>query len=252
MGPLVAIPVFNEERYLPRVLRAVRRYATDILVVDDGSTDRTREVLQHSEDIHLIRHPENRGYGQSIIDALSFAAEAGYEWVITIDCDEQHEPAQIPAFVREIQRDRYDLISGSRYLCGHKDDDAPPTDRRRINQTINLLLEQILGLRLTDSFCGFKAHRVAAMQRLWLDEPGYAFPLQFWVEAVRAQLRIGEIPVRRIYRDRSREFGGTLDNPSARLQHYLEVFLDALRREHQVPQPARRPAAPRCCCSTCR
>ena len=95
---------------------------------------------------------------------------------------------------------------------------------------VNRLLDQILGLRLTDSFCGFKAHRVAAMRALSLDEPGYAFPLQFWAQCVRAGLRIRELPVRRIYRDTSREFGGTLDDPAARLLHYLAVFVRELER----------------------
>lgn len=246
MRVLVAIPVYNERRYVLRVLDAVRRYARDILVIDDGSTDGTAALLGTQGDIHLIRHPENRGYGQSLIDAFAFAAARGYEWVITLDCDEQHEPAQIPDFLREIARDDADVISGSRYLSPHPDDDPPPPERRQINRIIAGLLEPLLGLRLTDAFCGFKAHRVAAMRRLRLDEPGYAFPLQFWVECGRADLRIREIPVRRIYRDRSREFGGTLDDPSARLQHYLEVLLDALRRE-----PALTPAARSMPCAQC-
>jgi dolichol-phosphate mannosyltransferase len=248
MRPLIAIPVYNEERHIERVLEAVRRYAKDILVVDDGSSDSTSNVLGRRNDIDLITHPENRGYGQSLIDAFRFAERAGYEWVITMDCDEQHEPAQIPDFIRQIEYGAYDLISGSRYLGAHDDDDAPPVDRRRINHTVNLLIEQTLGLTLTDAFCGFKAHRVSAMRRLHLDEPGYAFPLQFWVECVRADLRIHEIPVRRIYRDRSREFGGTLDDPGARLQHYLEVFVDAMRREQHVARPRTRS---HCCSDPC-
>ena len=101
-------------------------------------------------------------------------------------------------------------------------------------------------MKLTDSFCGFKAHRVAAVRRLRLDEPGYAFPLQFWVQCARAGLRIKEIPVRRIYLDTRREFGGTLDDPAARLQHYLEVLLRE-RRPGTADRPARRAAATRRC-----
>ncbi len=231
MKTLVAIPVYNEARHLPGVLDAVRRYARDILVVNDGSTDATPELLARRRDVCVITHPENRGYGQSVIDAFVFADAHGYDWVITIDCDEQHEPRRIPAFLADAGRDDADIISGSRYLRPHPEDDAPPADRLRINETINNLLDQILGLRLTDSFCGFKAHRVAALRHLRLDEPGYAFPLQFWVQCVRAGLRIREIPVRRIYRDRSREFGGTLDDPAERLQHYLIVFVRELLRE---------------------
>ena len=231
MRCLVAIPVYNEERYLRGVLDAVARYADDILVVDDGSTDATPALLAERTDVNRITHRENRGYGQSLIDAFGFADRHGFDWVITIDCDAQHEPAQIPDFLAEIARERADVISGSRYLRTHADDDPPPPERRQINRTITLMLSQILGLELTDSFCGFKAHRVAAMRGLELDEPGYAFPLQFWVQCVRAGLRVRELPVHRIYRDTSREFGGTLDDPAARLQHYLEVFVRELRRE---------------------
>jgi len=241
---LVTIPVFNEQRYLPGVLAAVRRYASDILVVDDGSTDATPELLRRERGLHVITHPENRGYGQSLIDAFAFAAARDYEWVITLDCDEQHEPAQIPDFMAAAVCGDADVISGSRYLRAFPDDDVPPPERRRINETVNGLLRQVLGLELTDSFCGFKAHRVCAMQRLMLDEPGYAFPLQFWVQCTRAGLRIRELPVRRIYRDQSREFGGTLDDPAARLVHYLAVFMRELRRE---PTPAS-DACPRSVC----
>ncbi len=231
MNVLVAIPVYNEARFLPGVLAAVRRHGHDILVINDGSTDDTAELLRRAPGLHVITHPENRGYGQSLIDAFAFANVHGYDWVITLDCDEQHEPGRIPEFVAAAQADDVDVISGSRYLTRFDDDDEAPFDRRKINHTINLLLDQVLGLRLTDSFCGFKAHRVAAMRKLWLDEPGYAFPLQFWVQCIRAELRVRELPVRRIYRDKSREFGGTLDDPAARLQHYLEVFVSELRRE---------------------
>jgi glycosyltransferase involved in cell wall biosynthesis len=227
---LVAIPVYNEEPHLSGVLAAVRRYAADVLVVNDGSTDRTAALLAQRADVYTITHPLNRGYGQSLIDAFQFAARGPYDWVITLDCDEQHEPERIPAFVSAARCDDADVISGSRYLQEQPGDDVPPADRRRINLLINGLLEQLVGLRLTDSFCGFKAYRVSALHRLRLTEPGYAFPLQFWVQCVRAGLRIREIPVARVYRDRSRAFGGALDDPAARLQHYLEVLVAELCR----------------------
>lgn len=234
MKHLIAIPVFNEAAHVERVVDAVRSYAGDILLIDDGSTDETPALLRKLSDACVITHPENRGYGQSLIDAFDFAARRRYDWILTLDCDEQHEPAQIPDFFDAIRRGGADIISGSRYLAADDADDPAPPERLRINQTINVLVEQILGLHLTDSFCGFKAMRVAALRRLALDEPGYAFPLQFWVQCVRAGLRVVELPVRRIYRDASRTFGGTLDDPAARLTHYLSVFVRELCREHVV------------------
>ncbi|MFN0135559.1 MAG: glycosyltransferase family 2 protein, partial [Phycisphaerae bacterium] len=204
--------------------------ATDILVIDDGSIDGTARILRSASGVATITHPENRGYGQSVIDAIRYADGCGYDWVVTMDCDEQHEPERIPDFLAAAARDDADVVSGSRYLVSFPGDDEPPAERLRINQSVNTLLDQVLGLRLTDSFCGFKAHRVAAMRQLRLDEPGYAFPLQFWVECMRAELRVCELPVRRIYRDRNRQFGGTLDDPASRMEHYLDVFVQALQR----------------------
>jgi len=221
---LIAIPVYNERKYVERVLGKVLGFHRDVLLVDDGSTDGTGDLLAARSDIQLIRHAKNSGYGQSLIDAFGYADEHGYDWVITMDCDEQHEPERIPDFLTAIKADQWDLISGSRYLRPSKDDDLPPGDRRTVNATITAMLNDTFGLKLTDSFCGFKAHRVSAMRRLRLTETGYAFPLQLWPQVIRAEFRITEIPVRRIYNDPSRSFGGVLDDATARLRHYLDVF----------------------------
>ena len=237
MDHLVAIPVYNEEQYVDDVLREVRKHTADVLVIDDGSTDATPQRLAALEGIFRITHPENRGYGQSLIDAFCFAARRGYDWVITMDCDEQHEPSRIPHFVVEAENDRADIISGSRYLQVLPDDSMPPSDRQAINARITRLLNDVLGLSLTDAFCGFKAYRVAALRRLRLTIPGYAMPMQFWVQAVRAGLRIVETPVRLIYKDPTRHFGGTLDDPEARVNYYLDVLVSELAND-AFPAPS--------------
>jgi glycosyltransferase involved in cell wall biosynthesis len=235
---LIAVPVFNERKYVGHVLDDILRYSpNELLVVDDGSTDGTGEYLAARSDIHLIRHNPNAGYGQSLIDAFQYADRAGYDWVITMDCDEQHEPEMIPHFIREIETDRWDIISGSRYMQARKDDDLPPADRRSINVTITTILNDLFPLNLTDSFCGYKAHRVSAMRRLRLDVPGYAFPLQLWPQVATAKLRLTEIPVRLIYNDPNRHFGGTLDDAGNRLRHYLDVLKNEVSRLAENPLP---------------
>ncbi|MEO1009002.1 MAG: glycosyltransferase family 2 protein [Planctomycetota bacterium] len=236
MRTLLAIPVYNEEKYLRRVLSRVLERVPDVLVIDDGSQDATPTMLAEHP-VEVIRHAHNRGYGNSLLDAFRWAAVDGFDWVITMDCDEQHEPAAIPDFLRAIERDDLDVISGSRYLDAHPENDAPPADRRAINLTITEELNRRLGLSLTDAFCGFKAYRVSALQRLTLDVSGYAFPMQFWVQAVAAGLRIGEVPVRLIYNDATRSFGGPLDDRDHRLAHYREVLHAELERcADRLPQ----------------
>jgi dolichol-phosphate mannosyltransferase len=251
---LIAIPVYNERKYVTPVLDKIRRFHRDLLVIDDGSTDGTGEILAEQATagkIKLIRHPENRGYGQSLIDAFAFADRHGYDWVITMDCDEQHEPEMIPVFKREICRDDADILSGSRYLKNRADDDLPPGDRRAINSELTATLNELFHFNITDAFCGFKAHRVEAMRRLRLDIPGYAFPMQLWPQVHAAGLRVREIPVRLIYNDPTRHFGGMLDDAQRRLQHYRDVLDSEMRRLRDEPLQTSAAAAVEssgCCC----
>lgn len=240
MRLLIAIPVHNEQKYVDRVLNEIRRYHDDILVVDDGSEDQTPQILAQRTDVvtgelKVIRHATNLGYGQSLIDAFAYADEQGYDWVITMDCDEQHEPARIPDFIAAIESDRWDVISGSRYLDPRGDDDLPPGDRRSINATITKVMNELFDLHITDAFCGYKAHRVSAMRRLRLTEPGYAFPMQLWPQIWSAELRLTELPVRLIYNDPNRHFGGSLDDAGNRLRHYMDVLKSELRRLAEHP-----------------
>lgn len=229
MKTLVAIPVYNEQHYVQGVLEQVRRFAGDVLVIDDGSTDDT-PLLVARHPVAVIRHAVNRGYGRSIRDAFRWADCYGYDWLITMDCDEQHEPANLPSFYRAIGCNDADVISGSRYLdhalCG----DQPPPDRRAINATMTQLINARLGLAITDAFCGFKAYRVAALKGLAFDESGYAFPLQFWVQAAAHDRRITEVPIRLIYKDANRSFGGPLDDAGKRLTHYRRVLDDEVAK----------------------
>jgi glycosyltransferase involved in cell wall biosynthesis len=251
---LIAVPVYNEQKYLGPVLDKIKRHHGDILVIDDGSTDGTAEILAARDDVKTLRHAINRGYGQSLIDAFTWADAKGYDWVITIDCDEQHEPERIPDFIREIGTDQWDIVSGSRYLRPDSEDDLPPVDRRSINATITAQLNELFEFGITDAFCGYKAQRVSAMRQLQLDEPGYAFPLQLWPRAAMAGLRIKEIPVRLIYNDPTRHFGGLLDDASERLRHYTEVLQRELSRGSKVatipaiPETGACPAGAPCGC----
>jgi dolichol-phosphate mannosyltransferase len=245
---LIAIPVFNERKYVQKVLSKVLGIHREVVLIDDGSTDGTAELLGRRKDIHLIRHAKNQGYGQSLIDGFEYAEHCGYDWVITMDCDEQHEPERIPDFVRAIETDRWDVISGSRYLQPSTSDDLPPGDRRTINATITTMLNQTFEWDLTDSFCGFKAHRVSAMRKLRLTETGYAFPMQLWPQVYRAGLRVTEIPVRLIYNDPTRTFGGVLDDAQHRLRHYLDVFNNELTAPMDFEPREAAGAEAYCCC----
>ena len=222
---VVAIPVYNEEKYLDIVIDRVKEFANNILIIDDGSTDKTPELLKSHRDISIIRHETNTGYGRSLIDALEHAKVNEFDWIITMDCDLQHEPETLPLFYKYIKENQYDIISGSRYMRPvDRYGICPPKSRAVINQKITNLLKQAVGLELTDSFCGFKAYRVDFFNRMNLTINGYAFPLQVWVQVAKLAGRLTEIPVKMIYSDTMRSFGESLDDPNNRLTYYMNTL----------------------------
>ncbi len=225
MNWLTAIPIFNEAPHIRSVLSEVRRYSPNILVIDDGSTDETPRLLADEPGIRAVTHATNRGYGAALMTAFREALRAEVDVLVTMDCDGQHEPSRIPVLLEAISG--VDIVSGSRYLRDFYQNTPAPDDRRRINATITRYLNERYGLNLTDAFCGFKAYRRSALERLHITEKGWGMPLQLWVQAARLKLRIREIGVPRLYLDPKRAFGGVLDNADERLAYYHRVIEEA-------------------------
>jgi dolichol-phosphate mannosyltransferase len=222
---LTALPVYNEARTLPGVLRDVRRVAPEVLVVNDGSTDGTGDFLARQAGLHVVEHPRNRGYGAALASAFDYALRNGFDALVTIDSDGQHDPSRIPCLLRRL--DAAEIVSGSRYLRDLAGDVPAPSDRRFVNRQITRELNERFGLELTDAFCGFKAYRRSALARLRITESGWGMPLQVWVQAARLGLRVVEVAVPRVYLDPSRTFGGRLDDATQRLVYYRRVIEEA-------------------------
>ena len=145
------------------------------------------------------------------------------------------------AVLLEALDSKTDIVSGSRYLRDFRQTTLPtPQDRRQINQIITSELNDTLGIHITDAFCGFKAYRRAALEKLHIAETGWGMPLQLWVQAAFHCLRIKEVGVPRLYLDPNRSFGGGLDDANERLAYYRRVIEEALAEETRA-----------CCRFTC-
>ena len=226
---LTALPVYNEAAHVEQVLDEVLKVTPDVLVVDDGSHDGTSAVLAaralRPADIRLVRHPVNRGYGAALATAFAETLAGDWDGLVTIDCDGQHQPRLIPAFVAAATvAGGPAIVSGSRYLKRFPGDSRPPEARQRINAEITAELNRRLGLGITDAFCGFKAYSRRALEALEVTETGYAMPLEVWVRAAAAGLEVAELAVPLVYLDESRSFGGALDDAQTRLAYYRRVL----------------------------
>ena len=229
MNAAVLIPVFNEESTVGSVLDQVRmHFDGTITVVDDGSTDRTPDILAARSDVRVVTLPYNCGYGCALATGFADAREIGVDSLITMDCDGQHEPAHIPEFFAALA-ECGDVVSGSRYLPQSRAVGTAPGRRREVNRIVTEAINSVTGWGITDAFCGFKAYRLARLDGMELAEAGYAMPLELWAKVYRGGLSVREIPVERIYCDYDRTFGAELDDPLLRLEYYLAVWHRALQ-----------------------
>jgi glycosyltransferase involved in cell wall biosynthesis len=244
---LAALPVYNEVGYVGQVLDEVSKYAPHVLVVNDGSSDGTREILDSRRDIAVVHHEQNRGYGAALRTAFQYAIEEGYERIVTLDCDGQHQPKRLPRFYSACHN--VDIVSGSRYLKQYDGDSVPPAQRLFINKQVTKRINDLFYWNLTDAFCGFKAYRTEALRHLDITVDGYAMPLELWTQAAMTGLSVLEVPVPLIYLDESRSFGGALDDGSVRLAYYNRVIDDSIQamrdRGYSLPR------APAICSGEC-
>jgi glycosyltransferase involved in cell wall biosynthesis len=223
----VIVPVYNEVEYVKPVLEGLRKFwFGEVIVIDDGSTDGSTEYLTSLDDILLVPHAENLGYGQSLIDAIKFARFTGIQRFVTMDADGQHQPEDIPRFFKEL--DFVDFVSGSRYRPETRVISSAPEDRQHINHVLTEEIDKVTDYAITDAFCGLKGYRMDIFDRIELTEPGYAICVEFWAKAHRAGLTMVELPVERVYHDLHRSFGPELDDPDRRLAYYLDAWNRAL------------------------
>ncbi|HPN33252.1 MAG TPA: glycosyltransferase family 2 protein [bacterium] len=195
---LLAIPVYNEAGHLPRVLAGVLQLmdSQDVLIIDDGSTDGTLAEIEHLG-LNTLRHPQNEGKGFSLLQAWRYAKEREYDWLLCMDGDGQHDPADIPLFIQHIARDQADVFLGDRMQrAGHM-----PLQRQWSNRLSSLILSLLInnGQRLTDTQCGFRALRVSMLQNAWFREKGFQFESEVLLVLGRRGRRIRQIPIQTRY-----------------------------------------------------
>lgn len=210
----VIIPAYNNGRTLKSLIRATLSYTTRIIVVNDGSNDNTAELLREFKDkIQIISYAKNRGKGAALKKGLLKAGELGYEYVITLDADGQHDPAEIPKFLEA-------LTPGEKVMMiGNRDMNGPHIPKKSIfgRKFSNFWVKLETGRELMDTQSGYRLYTVAAMNQFRFMTVKYDFELESLVRWVWRGYPVKIVDIAVYY-----------PPPAERISHF-KAFQDNLR-----------------------
>lgn len=192
---LVLMPTYNNASTLLQVIAAVRRFADDILVVNDGSTDETAALLASQPDVHVIAYERNRGKGYALKTGLREAAHLGYAYAITIDSDGQHYADDIAVFVEATEQSPNTLFVGARNLQA----DNMPSKNTFANKFSNFWYWAETGIKLTDTQSGFRLYPLAGLADTHFITSRYEFEVEVLVRAAWKGIKVVNVPIKVYY-----------------------------------------------------
>ncbi|MBM3238165.1 glycosyltransferase family 2 protein [Candidatus Poribacteria bacterium] len=196
MKTCLLLPAYNEAKTIGRIISEARTYIESIIVIDDGSIDNTAQIA-HEQDVVVLQHEVNRGKGMALRSGFEYALEHGYEVIITMDSDGQHEPADIPRFLARLQENNADILLGARVLERRR----MPLHRRLNNKLISEIGSWLCGQRIVDFQSGFRLIKSKVLQSITLETVRYETESEFLIKAGRMGFRIETLPIRTIYED---------------------------------------------------
>jgi len=202
LKPLVILPTYNERETLPVLLiKILGQEIFDILIIDDNSTDGTKEIARTWKEkdprVNLIERPGKLGLGTAYIDGFKWALKRNYDCMIEMDSDLSHNPNDLPRFLFEIEKGT-DLVIGSRYLWGTISVVGWDFRRLLLSRFGNFYASTILGIKVSDMTSGYRAYSRQALEGIDLDSvrsEGYAFQIEMAYHIKMAGFSIKEIPI---------------------------------------------------------
>ena len=187
MVRVACIPAFNEEKTIGKVVVRAQKFVDRVLVCDDGSSDMTAAIAEKLG-ATVIRHEQNMGKGEAFRSLFAACRDMGADVMITVDGDDQHDPADIPKLVDPLVRGASDIVIGARF---HGENKGIPGYRKAGNRLLNAVT--VGGVSDTQS--GFRAYNKKAIDTLRPSESGMGVDSEMLMDAVRQGLRVMEVPV---------------------------------------------------------
>jgi len=191
----IVIPAHNEARNISKVIDEVRRYAKNIIVIDDGSKDKTYDIVKKKKNVVALKHIVNLGKGSALKTGCDYAIMNDADKIVVLDSDGQHDPKEIPKFLRNLGK--YDIVFGYRKL-----DKKMPFVMKLGNYSINKITTLLYGIKLNDTQSGYRAFTNKAYKKVRWESSNYAMESEMIVKAARRKLKYKEIPIETIYADK--------------------------------------------------
>ncbi len=190
---VVAIPAFNEERTIAKLVLESQKYADVVLVCDDGSEDLTAEIAKRVG-ADVISHEKNLGYGAAIKTLFTTARELNADVLVTLDGDGQHDPREIPKLIKPVLENKTDIVLGSRFLDANEKNRRLPRYRSLGIKLISKLTGAAANHKFNDAQCGFRVYSRKALHGLNLVENGMGSSVEILMKAKNQSLRVMEVP----------------------------------------------------------
>ena len=229
------VPALNEEIAIARVIDELRAFdpGMDVVVVDDGSVDRTAAVAV-AKGARVLRLPFNLGIGGAVQTGFRFAFENGYDLAVRVDGDGQHDPSELPRVLEPVLRGEADIVVGSRF-AGDGDGYRSSRTRRLGIRLLARIVSRIVGQRVTDTTSGFQALNRQGIALFARDYPHDYPEVEATIMVFRHRLRLEEVPVAMRERGGGRSSITTLRSIYYMLKVLLAIFVGLFRR-NVVPQ----------------
>jgi glycosyltransferase involved in cell wall biosynthesis len=216
------IPSFNVEPTISEVVTKTSQFIdiSHIIVIDDGSFDQTAAIAQKTGAI-VLQNGINRGKGFSLRRGFQHAIENGFEAMVTLDGDLQHDPLEISNFIEHYQKTNADLILGDRT----NDFSNMPLDRQFSNKTTSLLISLLTGQRVRDSQTGYRLIKTKVFSKIMLVSNRYETESELLVKALLNSFKIAYVPIKTIYNDQPSHIHRFIDT-----LRFLKVVLNSVMK----------------------
>lgn len=194
---LIIIPAYNEEKSIENLLKELKKNFKNILVIDDGSTDKTKEIVQN-EEVILISHKINKGKGEALKTGFKYAIEKNFPAVITMDGDGQHLPEEALKFAEKYKKNKKTgILIGKRDIFSRD----MPLIRKITNISMSILISILSFQWIPDTQCGFRLIKTDVIKRIRLYTSHFETESEILIKACLKGIKIKSIPVTTVYRE---------------------------------------------------